>query len=238
MSRSLKFVAIPGGRYEVSQPKPGIPSYEINPLAAPGVPNYVTPDIQATTYLANIPADVQGTPISGGPMDTVVSSVPGSYSVTAPDGLYFISPFTDMSIERILEFGLDPALTGYRKDANVVALTKSTNKLLLGDNDLHSKGQGIDICPEFLTRQSGSDLEVLPALFTRMTSLMEAQGFHRDDLSSLLPITRDSVKITWKYLDNSTGATSDAQVYYHLGITDKEVKSERDSLRAEILRNT
>ncbi len=183
-------------------------------------------DIAINTWLANIPTDQPGTPLSGGAMTTPATATPALASISAVDGLYFISPFTDMSLERMLEFGLIPALAGYRKDSQVADLIKNTTNPLLADNDLHSKGQALDLCPEMLTRSSGSDLEVLPPLFARMTRFMEAQGFHRNDVSSLLPITRDSIKITWTYQDNTPvgGITSPAQVYYHLGITDKEVQ--------------
>lgn len=231
---SLNFVFIPGGRYTLSSA--GLTAYTIQAL---GAKNYVNTDISETTPAANFQAPVSGVDIATGASLATYTEVNKTLTIEAPSGLYFISPYTDLSLERILEFGLTPALAGYRKDSDVASLTKSSNKALLGDNDLHTKGQGFDFCPEVLLKSSGSDLEAVLApgglavsqpIFARMISLIQSQGFKTSDRGSLLVITHDSININWSYVDNTPGKTLPANAYFHLGVTDKEVKQGMDKL--------
>lgn len=218
---SLRFIALSGGLYTITQIAPG----QVQIDSSRGSKVFFDEGASGATS-ASFPgpgADDGTIIVDLSPATTVKLST--TVTASAPAGLYFISPFTDMTLERLLEFGLPPKIAGVRKSSDTATLIHTTNKALLGDKDQHVKGRGYDFAPELLTAGSGSDLKVLDPLFARVKTLLQGAGFHTDNIQSLLAITKNSLNITWTYLDGTpgTGSPMAAKVYYHVGVTDSEV---------------
>lgn len=235
----MRFVKITGGRYKVTQIAPG----QFNVIAA--TPStFVFLDTPDTTLAGDRRQD--GTSrnrlVLGGDIPTTIDQEAASLTgvtITAPDGLFFISPFTDVTVERMMEYSLQPAVIGFRKNSDVGVLLKTTNEALLGRKDTHVKGQGLDLCPQVLFLSSQSDLIPKQALFDRLTTLIQKADFDTSSVETFLNIKSSTVNIGWTYPDGSPGGQAGfgnaspvaAKNYFHLGVSDNEVKAYIDITR-------
>lgn len=149
----------------------------------------------------------------------------------------FLSPFLEPTVERLLELGLPPDLAGYRTNQSTSNLVQKAGTNVLGENDSHNKGQGLDLCVEALTYYSQSDILIRPTVGTRMSALMNNCGFtNLGDQSKPKSAFNwiqnpDNIKITWTYPDGTEGGNSgmgnkspaSAIYYFHIGVSDEDV---------------
>ncbi len=163
--------------------------------------------------------------------NTPTSTATTEITVNAPNGLYFISPFTDLSLERMMEWGLNPDVAGFRTESQVKAVRVESSKNLLSARDLHREGQGLDISPDALVRSSGSDLRMVSGAYeSRLRFYLARSGFFGPPNSESLTFIPKAVTLEWKYLDGSPGTSVSPAYYAHLGVTDVEVKNELASI--------
>ena len=84
-------------------------------------------------------------------------------SSTNPTGIYFITPWAEVTVERLLDVNLPPSKGGQYTAQNVNTLKSDVKAsrpaaLLLEENQSHSQGRAIDLSPDYLVASSQSDL--------------------------------------------------------------------------------
>jgi len=144
----------------------------------------------------------QGTPKSTNDF-TFESVVAGqinqqTYSIFASGSarVYFVTPFAEPTIERLMEYRLPPERAGQYTNmdvSNLAALVKSEkgNAVLLQNNQAHTDGRAVDVSPDFLVAASRSDLTMigsadwnsgkgpLPPLLQIFTQVILNSGFQQ-----------------------------------------------------------
>ena len=184
------------------------------------------PPVEGADFTPPTPANEDTAPVPPpkGP-DTVIA--------TPSDGrLYFISPFTDFTIERMLEWSPGGRLIGFRtprSEAELLDLiddpakpetstpaTRAAREQVSASKSTHTDGRAVDLLPAAMILSSGSDLVAKPAAYTRLEKLLEEEGnFIKFSKNSGFPnggtallkkaMPAGAWELGWEYLDGSPG---------------------------------
>jgi hypothetical protein len=92
-------------------------------------------------------------------------SPPEGFSTAIPGGvLYFMTPFAEPTIERLLDVPLPVQFGGQLTQDQLNAQKNSAgNGPLLSQNNLRVSGDALNVSPDYLAASSGSDLAVTPS---------------------------------------------------------------------------
>jgi hypothetical protein len=162
-------------------------------------------------------------------------------SIFTFDGLYLISPFTDVTVERMIQAPYDTSLVGFRTNAQTnVVLQKATEDLRKSENDAHVKGLAYDLCPDFLVASSEANLAIKKTSTTSGPLYSRLEGFIStffnqsmpDSVTGKLPIQRIGGAITVTPKDEAGVAIGPSfqALIYHLSILSQEVDRYRAAL--------
>lgn len=125
-----------------------------------------------------------------------------------------MSPYTDMTVERMSELPYDKGLVAYRThDANTSVFAASTDDSKSPDNFMspenagHTEGVAVDFCPAYVTAASGTPLQVKELLYTalaeRLSYFLDGDSSGEKDPSGVKRI-EDALSISTK---DSNGVT-------------------------------
>jgi hypothetical protein len=145
------------------------------------------------------------------------------FEITYSTGLYFISPYTDLTIERLMENPLPYGISGYRTSAEYEKIVKQDlTKQVLFDNDLHIKGRAYDFCPDYLMALSESALTLTATGKTTFTTqLKNYGGFKEDQTNTFKPIPQ---ALSFKSELPGGGTKVYLSDIFSVSVTDQEVK--------------
>jgi hypothetical protein len=109
---------------------------------------------------------------------------------SADKGLYFISPFMEPTIERLMDVPLPPRYGGNLTSTDADVLKKSAKQGVIDGNNRRLTGKAVNLSPDFLVASSKSDLVVkgaprplkipqaspsLPPLYARFEKILSNQ---------------------------------------------------------------
>lgn len=228
------FAIITAGRFQIQkQPNSGYLIRAVSPKAS------VTSDTYQTTNLADfIAPNLGGTYVAPNvsPYNYAIESgenaTSNSIVIAAPDGFYLLSPWTDLTLERMADAALFssegpgstdyPVLLGYRTASEELTLINANPSLASqSGNDLHLSGQAFDFLPDLLAVASESDLKPLNPAYQLFASFMSAGGFSDADVQSFCQIA-EAGSISYSYPDTGQGSVAVGQ-WFHFGITNAQI---------------
>lgn len=128
--------------------------------------------------------------------------------------MLLLSPFAEISVERMVELTVANNLSGYRKTKEIDKYTTKYSEPRWADSS-HTLGRGIDLCPGVITKVGGSDLMMDEAKVIE-DLLMPAISKIR-----FAKTTRGVVSYPWSYLDGSNPQQATSE-FIHLETTAKE----------------
>ena len=178
-------------------------------------------------------------PFDGGatltPEDGKNVSSKSSIRVTTTSGVYFISPYTDLSPQRMIELGYDPALVGFRTNLDTgTVFSKATQTFKNSEGAGHTKGNAIDLCPDYVVGSSESLLRLLPAFYPRFEGLLEKYFKHEITPQGVIPlrIIQNAITIHPSVASDSSAVIPSFNApIYHCEVTPEENRAYAQSVR-------
>jgi hypothetical protein len=148
------------------------------------------------------------------------------YADAPTSALYFISPYTDMTPQRMVEVSLGNDIIGFRTKAKAnVILNLATENFKNIEGNGHTHGNAIDFCPDYVVGNSESKLQLLPAFHTKFQTVLSQYFSLLPGSNGTIPLRfiKNAVTIYPQVESDPTAMISSiSATLYHCEVTDAE----------------
>ncbi len=131
-----------------------------------------------------------------------------TFRIPIDEEVFFCSPYTDVSIERMVEYLPSQSLSGYRRKDDADKVNKGNYQEVTSGTLAHTQGRAVDLSPENVALSGGSDLAVAPGGVEKIVKLIQAGA---RDIQVVAPISSGKLTqfamVTQTYIDGKDTKT-------------------------------